>query len=199
MDFLELAQSRYTTKKYDAQQKLSDDEIQKLKEVLRLSPSSINSQPWKFIFVSDEKMKKALADESYFNEHKVKESSYLIVFCAINNVPKFEEQIRKNLPEGALAYFTQKVKSLPEADIKAWFNNQVYLSLGFFLSACASMQIDSTPMEGINKEGYAKVLDLTDYSPLFAVAIGKRDSEDVNQPSHNPKLRLPLNEVVVSI
>ena len=45
MDFLKLAQNRYTTKHYSSQ-RVNDEDIAKLKEILRLAPSSINSQPW---------------------------------------------------------------------------------------------------------------------------------------------------------
>lgn len=70
MKFLELAQTRYTTKRYDAGKKVSDQQIKELQEILRLSPSSINSQPWKFTFVGDESLKKQLASVSFFNEEK---------------------------------------------------------------------------------------------------------------------------------
>lgn len=37
---------------------------------------------------------------------------------------------------------------------------QVYLALGVFLSACAAMEIDSTPIEGIIIDEYAKIRKL---------------------------------------
>lgn len=54
MNFLALAQERYTTKKYRRDKKVSGEQIEQLKEILRLSPSSIDSQPWKFLFITDE-------------------------------------------------------------------------------------------------------------------------------------------------
>src|SRR5690606_15485524 len=105
MSFLELAKSRYTTKSYNAQEKITDEKVRHLKEILRLSPSSINSQPWKFIFVSDEKTKQGLARVSYFNEQKITDASHLVVFRVIDELEKFEEKIRQNLPEGAVAYY----------------------------------------------------------------------------------------------
>lgn len=199
MDFLDLAKNRYTTKKYDSSKKISEDKIEKLKEILRLSPSSIDSQPWEFIVISDPALKTELAAASLFNQHKVEDASHIVVFNSIDNIKKFEEQIQKNLPAGSIAYYNNVLKALPEADRKKWFQHQVYLSLGFFLAACASMEIDSTPMEGINADEYRKILKLDDYKPLFAVAIGYRNSADDNQPSITPKSRLPLNEVVKSI
>jgi len=69
-------------------------------------------------------------------------------------------------------------------------------SLGFFLSACAAMGIDSTPMEGIAKDAYRDLLDVQDYKVLFAVAIGQRKSDDDNQPSITPKTRLPREDII---
>lgn len=132
MSFLNLAKSRYTTKKYNSNEKITDDKIQQLKEILHLSPSSINSQPWKFTFVSDEKIKSKLAAVSYFNEQKINEASHLVIFSAIDDIGKFETQIHQNLPEGAVGYYNQFIKIGSETAIKSWLQHQVYLSLGFF-------------------------------------------------------------------
>ena len=55
------------------------------------------------------------------------------------------------------------------------------------LSACAAIGIDSTPMEGIEPEGYDAILNNEKYETLFAVAIGQRDEADANQPKFNPE------------
>lgn len=199
MSFLDIAKSRYTTKEYNSDKQIPDGKIRELKEILRLSPSSINSQPWRFIFVSDEKVKEKLADASYWNNQRINEASHLIVFTAIDDIKYFEEQIKENLPEGYVDYYNQFLKPKGETDVKSWLQHQVYLSLGFFLSACASMDIDSTPMEGFNNEEYDKILQLNGYKTLFAVAIGYRNPDDNNQPSITLKSRLPLEQIIQSI
>ncbi|WP_294675010.1 nitroreductase family protein [uncultured Fluviicola sp.] len=196
MNFITLANSRYTTKKYDPTQKVSAEKIEQLKEILRLSPSSINSQPWKFTIISDEALKAELAAASYFNEQKIKDASHLVVFSSIDDISQFEKQISQHLPEGSVTYYTTFLKPLPEAEIKSWLQSQVYLSLGFFLGACASMDIDSSPMEGIQADKYAEILKLNGYKPLFAVAIGYRNPEDANQPSVKPKSRLEMDLII---
>lgn len=199
MNFLDLSNDRYTTKKYNPELKISESKIQQLKEILRMSPSSINSQPWKFVFISDPEVKSQLAEASYFNEHKVKDASHLVVFSVIDDMQKFEEQIQQNLPEGNVAYYNQKLKPQSPHVVKSWLAHQVYLSLGFFLSGCAAMGIDSTPMEGINAESYDQILQIDGYKTLFSVAIGYRNAEDSNQPSVTPKSRLALADVVHTI
>lgn len=97
--FLELLQKRYTTKKYNPDLIVSDDNIEQLKQILRLSPSSINSQPWKFLFISNPDTKNKLAELSYHNIDKVKNASHLVVFEVINDIHTFEDRIYKELPE----------------------------------------------------------------------------------------------------
>ena len=199
MKFIELAKNRYTTKKYNSTKKISNNNIEELKEILQLSPSSINSQPWQFIFVSKEDIKDELAEASYFNENKIKQASHLVVFSAITNIELFEKQIQENLPAGAVGYYNQFIKPTSQAEIQSWLSHQVYLSLGIFLSACISMGIDSTPMEGIEADKYISILNLDNYKPLFAVAIGYRDEGDANQPSLKAKSRLEMQRIIKSI
>jgi nitroreductase/dihydropteridine reductase len=199
MDFFELAKYRYTTKKYAASGKIAEDKIEQLKEILRLSPSSINSQPWKFYFIDEQKLKSKLAEVSYYNEPKILNSSHIVVFCAVDDVAIFENNLSNYVPETAVNYYKTYLQPLGESAIKSWMQHQVYLSLGFFLSACAAMEIDSTPMEGIQKNEYDRILNLNGYKTLFAVAIGFRDEADANQPQLKPKSRLALENVIVSI
>lgn len=195
MDFLQLAQNRYTTKLYSSK-RVSDEDIAKLKEILRLTPSSINSQPWQFVFISDEPTKEAFAKVSFINEERIRQASHLVVFMANSALPSFEEKLAKASTEAGVGFYHKVQKPKGDVSLYAWMNNQVYISLGFFLSACASMGIDSTPMEGIINTEYDKLLNEPQYTTLFAVAIVYRDPEDNNQLHLHPKSRLPLEDVV---
>lgn len=192
-------QQRYTTKKYDASKKIESEKIRELQQVLQLSPSSINSQPWKFTFVSDIDTKEQLSKVSWLNTSKVLESDTIVVFNRIDDIALFEKQIEEELPEGAVGYYKEFIKPKPEEDIKAWFNRQVYLALGVFLSACAEMGIDATPMEGIEPENYDKILNNKGHATVVAVAIGYRDDEDFNQPDRKPKSRLAFDKVIETV
>ncbi|MCQ9637054.1 NAD(P)H-dependent oxidoreductase [Chryseobacterium sp. WG14] len=198
MSFLEKMKTRYTVKKYNPQGHISEEKINELKEILNLSPSSINSQPWNFIFVNNNsKVKDQLAEASYWNKEKIVQSSHLIVFQSLKNSEDFEKQIEGVLPEGSVNYYKNFIKPKGEDGIRSWLKHQVYLSLGVFLSACADMGIDSTPMEGIEPERYDDILKNEKYETLFAVAIGERDEADTNQPKFNPKTRLKTGKVIV--
>ncbi|MDQ0780187.1 NAD(P)H-dependent oxidoreductase [Chryseobacterium sp. W4I1] len=197
MNFLDQMKKRYTVKKYNPQAKISAEQITELKEILNLSPSSINSQPWNFIFVNKPELKGQLAEASYFNKEKVLESSHVIVFQVLKDPADFEKQIEENLPEVSVSYYRTMVKPNGEAAIKSWLGHQVYLSLGILLSACAAMGIDSTPMEGIETDKYSEILKNDSYETLFAVAIGKRADNDSNHPETTPKRRLKREMVIL--
>ncbi len=199
MSFLEKMKSRYTVKKYNPKAAISEETIQELKEILRLSPSSINSQPWNFVFVSqDSGSKQKLADASYWNREKVDNSQLLIVFQVLKDPEDFEKQIEGHLPEGSVNYYKTFVKSKGEPAVRSWMAHQVYLSLGVLLSACAEMGLDSTPMEGIEPEKYDAVIGNAKYTTLFAVTIGQKSEDDTNQPKHTPKNRLESSKVIIS-
>ena len=199
MSFIESMQKRYTTKNYNSSKKIEKENIEKLQEILRLTPSSINSQPWRFTFVSDKKTKQKLSEVSWINTYKVLDCDTVVVFSRVNSLPLFEKQIEEELPKGAVGYYKEFIKPNPEEQTKAWFDKQVYLAVGIFLSACAEMGIDATPMEGIEPENYDKILEQKDYASLVAVAIGYRDEDDFNQPSKKPKSRMAINKVVENI
>ncbi len=196
MTFLESTQWRYATKQYDSSKLLKESDIKDLAKILRLCPSSINSQPWKFTFVEDPKLKAQLAAQSFYNEERINQAPLLIVFSVADNLEQFEKSNIDTLHEGVKGYYYDHKEAIGEEQVKVWMAKQVYIALGFCMAACAQMQLDSTPMEGIVAQAYREILDMKDYAPLFSVAVGYRDAEDFNQPSKNPKSRLALDEVV---
>ena len=66
---------------------------------------------------------------------------------------------------------------------------QAYISLGVLLTALPTMGIDATPMEGIDLQAYDSILGHAKYRPIVAVALGRRDPKDENQPTLTPKSR----------
>ena len=195
MSFLEIAQKRYATKAY-RNEKISETKIKELAEILRLSPSSINSQPWKFAVIGDEALKADLAAHSFLNKQRIKEASHLIVLFAYDDIAAYETLFKSYQPQPVVDYYQNTIKTRGEEAIRTWLQKQVYLSLGFFLAACATEGIDATPMEGIDAAYYTEKLQVKGCKAVLAVAVGYHSEADGNHPSKSPKKRLPLEEVV---
>ena len=62
MDLLNISKTRYTTKAYDASRKIPQAQFERLLEILRLAPSSINIQPWHFFIAQDQNAKEKIRD-----------------------------------------------------------------------------------------------------------------------------------------
>ncbi len=207
---------RHSTKKYDASKKIPQEDLDVLFEAMRLSPSSINSQPWKFVVIESEearaRMNKTFAHKHQYNQSHVFDSSQIILF-AYN--PRYsrddyakvvdksieDKRVKPEDRESAFAVFMFAEFNTDETgDTSTWTKAQTYLALGNTLHTLARLKIDSTPMEGIDidlvNEEFKKELD--GYQCDVALAIGyHHPEEDFN--SKLPKSRHHLNNVLLRI
>tara|TARA_R110001592_G_scaffold100568_2_gene285359 strand:+ start:120168 stop:120509 length:342 start_codon:yes stop_codon:yes gene_type:complete len=76
----------YSAKDFDRNSKISSEDFDRVKALLRMSPSSTNLQPWHFIIASTEEGKKRIAKGTQgfftFNEAKVLKASHVVLFCS---------------------------------------------------------------------------------------------------------------------
>ena len=207
---------RYTTKKYDSSKKISQEDLAVLFEAMRLSASSINSQPWKFIVIESEEAKQRMHDtfvEKYqFNQSHVFDSSQIILFAHNPHYTRedYAKVVDKGIEDGrtklgdrekAFAGFVSAQMNTDEkGDTGAWTKAQTYIALGNTLHTLARLRIDSTPLEGIDsgrvEEAFSKELD--GYRCDVALAIGYHQiDEDLN--ASLAKSRLKLDDVLVRI
>ena len=152
MEILDILRSRYTTKTYDSTFHLSNKQLEDIKEMLRLCPSSINSQPWAFELIGESETKSLLAQHSYSNKERIEQASHLLVIYNYRDVATFEAERIAMLSEGAQEFYRNKIASHGEASVLGWMRSQAYIALGVALTGLASMELDSTPMEGIDLE-----------------------------------------------
>ena len=199
MNILELIQKRYSAKKYNADKEIPKEKIEALKEILRLTPSSINIQPWKFTFVKNPEIKEQLAKVSMHNEEKINQAKLLVVFSVADDLDAFQKVVDDELPKARSDWYNQIKASKPEVDLKLWLSNQVYIALGVGLTASIALGLDSTPMEGIESDKYITILNMSVYKPLFAMAVGYGAEDDFNRIEAMPKSRRPLESVIETI
>jgi len=80
MDFIQDLNWRYATKEFDNTKKISQEDFGKLKEAVRLAPSSYGLQPYEVLIIEDESTKVKLVEHSY-NQKQVLDCDKLFVFC----------------------------------------------------------------------------------------------------------------------
>ena len=213
---IEDLQWRYTTKRYDKTRKVAPEDLAVLLEAIRLSASSINSQPWKFIVVeSDEarqRMYHTIAGNYQFNAPAVLDSSHIILFAHNPHYKRedYAEVVDDGIAdgrtaaearEGAFGAFVFAEMNMDEAGYNGtWTRAQVYLALGNALHTLARLRIDSTTMEGFDSDLLSKEFanELAGYRCEVALAIGYRDpQEDYN--AKLPKSRRRAERVFVKV
>ncbi|MBA5249529.1 MAG: NAD(P)H-dependent oxidoreductase [Gammaproteobacteria bacterium] len=206
---------RHSTKKYDTSKKISAEDLTVIYEAMRLSASSINSQPWRFIVIESqaarERMSKTFANKFQFNEPHIFDSSQVILFAHNPSYTRenYAEVVDNGIEdgrtkleerEGAFAgFFFAELNTDKNGDTSAWTKAQLYLALGNTLHTLARLQIDSTPIEGldvalVNQEFKQ---ELGGYQCEVALAIGYRHTEDYN--AELPKSRRRLDSVLFTI
>ncbi|RVT74963.1 NAD(P)H-dependent oxidoreductase [Flavobacterium sufflavum] len=199
MNILDLIQKRYTAKKYNAHKAIPQEKIEDLKEILRLTPSSINIQPWKFTFVQNPEMKAKLATVSMHNTEKINQAQLLVVFSVADDLDAFQKVVENELPQARKDWYNQMKASMPESDLKIWLAKQVYIALGVGLTASVALGLDSTAMEGIESDKYKDILNMAAYKPLFAMAVGYASDDDFNRLETTPKSRRLQESVIETI
>ena len=208
--------NRYTCKKYDPSKKVSQDDLEVLYEAMRLSASSINSQPWKFIVIESDEAKQRMydtfADKYQFNQQHVFESSQIILFAHNAHYTRddYAKIVDKGIDDGrtkpnerenAFGAFVFAQMNTDETGFNGnWTKAQLYIALGNTLHTLARLGIDSTCMEGIDTELVAKAFkeELDGYVCELALAIGyHKESEDYNK--RLPKSRLNHADLFVHL
>ena len=85
MEIIESLNWRYATKVFDKNKEISDTDLQKIKDIMRLSASSFGLQPWKFLIVEDKKIREKLKPVSW-GQSQITDASILVVMCRIDKV-----------------------------------------------------------------------------------------------------------------
>lgn len=199
MNILALIKKRYTTKQYNPNKPIPTETIEELKEILRLTPSSINIQPWKFSFVQNPEIKAQLASVSMHNAEKVNQAPLLVVFSVADDLDAFQEIVNNELPVARRDWYNKMKASMPESELKIWLSKQLYIALGVGLTSSIALGLDSTAMEGIESDKYKDILNLKAYKPLFAMAVGYAAEDDFNRLEILPKSRRVLESVIETI
>lgn len=190
---------RYATKKYDTSKKISASDLDILKNVLTLVPTSNGLQPFKFLIIENTEIREKLKEKS-FGQSQITDASLLIVMCSYKSIDsEFVENYLKlnathrNVPlenfDGFRGHLHRTVVSKNEEEILNSNSKQVYIALGHLLHAAAQLRIDTTPMEGFIADAYDEILGLSEKNLHATVVctLGYRSADDNYQ--HLKKVR----------
>ena len=200
---------RYATKKFDADKRLTSQQLELIKQAFDLTATSFGLQPLKLLIVSDKEIKKELVQYS-FNQQMVGDCSHLLVFCVEDTidsayVKNYFKKVKaaRATPDEILnpyrEYLIQYVEGMKPDDAREWMTKQAYLAMGNLLTVCAMEKIDACPMEGFDPKGYDRLLGLQKLGlrSVLVMPIGFRAEDDLH--SGLKKVRRGVEEVIIEI
>ena len=210
-EILKAYQFRYATKEFDPTKRISDEDFEFILETGRLSPSSIGSEPWKFLVVENEELRQKLKAVSWGAQRQLPTASHFVILLArtdvrydsdyildiYKNVQKMPEDILEQMLHG-LKTFQEDFRLLEnERYLFDWASKQTYIPLGNMMTAAAQIGIDSCAIEGFNYDQVHDILKnegfLEDgkFDVSVMVAFGYR----IDEPKRE-KTRRSLDQVV---
>lgn len=148
-------------------QKIPKEDMDFILDCAWLSPSSIGLEPWRFIVLENEAVKKQLKEIAWGAQYQLETASHFVLAIARKDVRYDSENIRQSLIRRGL-----KDKEILEARLKLyqtfqendlaltnerslfdWAAKQTYIAMGNMMTAASMIGIDSCPIEGFH---YAK-------------------------------------------
>lgn len=213
-DMLQIARRRYTAKHFDPARPVTEAEWEALFEILRLSPSSVNSQPWHWLLVeSDEARAKLLPAIMDFNIERVENAAGIFLFTIREKIDDeyLEALLMQEVKDGRVTPEAAakgadanrrrfvKLHQMTEAEQIEWETRQAYIALGILTFAAAGMGLDTTAIEGMDMKKADEAFGLREKGlrTVVACAVGHRAETDAN--AARPKSRWPLERVVTRL
>ncbi len=209
MNTIESLQWRYATKKFDTNKKLSNTQINTLKEAFNLTATSYGLQPIKLVVIQHKKIQERLVLASW-NQQQIAQASHVLVICIQDDftskeVENYFDLVKKtrNTPDEVLSSFRSflvaEIDKKTPTELNIWNKNQAYLALGNLLTVCALEQIDACPMEGFIPEQYDEILGLKAHglTSTLVLPVGFRADDDAMKEL--AKVRKNLEDSILEI
>ena len=208
-NFIENANWRYATKKFDTTKKVSAEDLETLKKAISLTATSYGLEPYKILIVENPATRQQLVAASW-GQTQIIDASHLFVFASVVDFGTEEmDAYFKNLTEtrqipmeavqGYADFMKSNINSRSLEDRNIWTSKQAYLAMGNLLNAAAELKIDVTPMEGIDPAQYDEILGLNKLGlhAVLAAPIGYRHVEDATQ--HYKKVRKSNADLFITL
>ena len=188
-------EARHSIRKYK-QEPIDKQELIKIFEQVRLSPSAWNLQPWRFHVVTQTGLKAKLEEAAYGQKQVTSAPAVVVVASDMEDVlATLEETVHPGLPaerkEEEVANLAGFFNGMSVEDRAQWGLTQTNIAFGFLMLAVQGYGYSSVPMLGFDQDKVRELLNLPEHVKFAGILpIGKADGE--GHPHH----RLQLDRIV---
>jgi nitroreductase len=200
---------RYATKQFDSTKKVSEQDLEILKEAVRLSATSYGLQLFKVLVVEDPEIRQKLLPASW-GQKQIVDASHVLVLCNYNSISgehiDHYLDLKSNIQNVQLEhikgygdFLKNTLLGMPEAQISQWTSKQVYIALANVMLAAAELKIDTCPMEGFDAAQYNEILGLNEKGLNAAVVVTVGYRAETDATANAPKVRKPIEELFETV
>ena len=187
--FKDVVLNRKSVRVFDKDYKIDRKEMEEILKEATQAPSSVNSQPWRFVVVDSEEGKDKLRPLVRFNSIQNDTSSAMVVvFGDMKCYEKIDEIYSSSVKKGysteedknkSLESIIPYYKSLSKEQMKNTISIDASLVAMQLMLVARAHGYDSNPIGGFDKENIAESfsLDPERYLPVIIIAMGKAAEE----------------------
>ncbi len=207
---LDAYQFRSACRYYDPAKKIPKEDMDFLLELARLSPSSVGSEPWKFIVLQNMDIRNKIKPFTWGIRQPMEEISHIVVALAKKGA-RFDSPFFKDIMTRRGLTEEQQEKALKQYELFQrehmrvldderylfdWCAKQTYIVMGNIMTGAAMLGIDTCPIEGFNYESVNTILaeaglfDPAEYGVANMITFGYRGKEIA------PKSRKATEDVI---
>ncbi|WP_078553459.1 nitroreductase family protein [Bacillus alkalicellulosilyticus] len=178
----ETINSRHSIRKFK-QEEVSKEQLNELFELVRLSPSAWNLQPWRFHVITDDTMQKELQDAAYGQQQITSAPAVIVVASDMEDVvahiadtvhPGLSPERKQEEIENLTGIFN----NMSEDERGQWGLNQTNIALGILLVAARGLGLSTVPMLGFDQDKVKQMLKLPTHVKFAGmVPIGFADED----------------------
>jgi nitroreductase len=170
-----------------------------LRELLRLAaraPSAFNAQPWRFVVVQDDALRRELSAAAYGQQQIVRAPATIVIYSDMASaLERMPDSMHPDMPQdkrdAGVASFRGTFASQSDDEREAWGNAQSNIALGYLLLLAESLGYATSPMLGFEPEKVKAVLGLPAHVRIPALVSIGYAAEEGFRPH-----RLPVDSLV---
>lgn len=196
MKTVDAIRSRRAIKDFDANHRMTEEEVNEFLSLAVLSPTAFNIQNWRYVMVTDPALRSKIREVAW-GQAQVTDASLFFVLCAdLKSWEKQPSRYWKNAPKEVQEFMLPAIDDYYRGKDQVQ-RDEAMRSCGItaqtLMLTAKSMGYDSCPMDGFDFEKVAELINLPDNHVIaMFVAIGKGTKEAWPRPG-----QLELDEVVI--
>lgn len=175
-------QSRHSIRKF-VQEPIPKEDLNQIFELVRLTPSAWNLQPWRFHVATDTQLKEKLQEAAYGQQQVTSAPAVVLVISDMEDVlANLAETVHPGLPperqQAEVANLSSFFGGMSVEERGQWGLTQTNIALGFLLVSIQGLGYASVPMLGFDQEKVKELLALPEHVKFAAmVPFGRADGE----------------------